>query len=121
MDNRQIRAAILLTILAIMIVLGIYVYMQYDKLKNAKWKYAGTKINSLGLQTNVFTLYLSVDNPGDLSVTISGQDYTVYLNELQVAKIQNKTDIPIAPNGVSIVPLQIVIETKDLINAGVQN
>lgn len=115
------RGIIIFVILLIIGVLSWYIYTQYAILSKAKWKYAGTRVNSLGIQTNVFTVLMTVENPGDLGVVVTEQDYSVFLNNDVVATVKAKQNISINANGVSTVPLMVELQSKDLFKAGINN
>lgn len=98
-----------------------YLYNQFNKIYNASWTYAGAKNIKLGFDKITFTVFFAVDNKGDLSVDISEQNYTVFLNGKPISAIINKPNVVIASNAKSKIPFYISITPKDALKAGATN
>jgi len=97
-----------------------YVVWQLIKITKSPLNYKGVKINSISLNDIRLTAYFSLVNTGDAHVTISGQDYDVYLNGKYVSHMKYSNPITIAP-GENMFPLEVIIGLSDVIRAGLAN
>jgi LEA14-like dessication related protein len=102
-------------------VVGLYLKKQFDYIYNAKWAMGGVKNLKVALDKISFTLFYNVDNKGDLSVIISGQNYDVFVNGKFVSKITNDEDVKIKSNSVSKIPFYVNLDPKDVVKAGIAN
>lgn len=108
-------------ILTLIVGIGIYVYRQYDHLVKAGKKLIGAKVHNLSLSGVNATVYVEIDNKGDLSVDVIGQDYNIYVNDKFVSNVKVKDDIRINSNGKSILPLTINFNPQTVLMAGLVN
>lgn len=111
---------IIWSLVAILISMIAYVVWQLLKITKAPLNYVGAKINSISLNSIKLTAYFKLVNTGDAHVTISGQDYDVYLNGKFVSHMKYSNPITIAP-GENILPLEVTIGLSDVLKAGWAN
>lgn len=94
-----------ISFLIILIITLIYfLYKQVMYIIKAKWEYGGFRLVNADLQSVSFIIFFNVTNKGFLSVTISEQDYDVYLNDSFISKVNNKNDSYIKARGTSRIP-----------------
>lgn len=111
---------IILALVVVLITVIAYVVYQLNKINKAVFQYAGAKIKSISLKKIELTLYMKMVNEGTMSVTVSNQEYDVYLNDKFVSHIKNSQPFKIKP-GVNVMPLDVYINISDVIKAGWAN
>lgn len=111
---------IVFSLIGVLIAVIAYIIIQLAKISKAPFKYAGFKINKISLQRIELTVFLKLVNDGSLSVTVSNQEYDVFLNDKFVSHIKNNVPYKIKP-GTNIMPLDVYINTSDVIKAGWAN
>ena len=104
-------------IVAVIMIVATYIYLQYQKLYNATWTYAGQKLKKFAFDKVTAEIYMDVDNKGDLLVTVSQQDYIITLNGTQISTVKNTDDVIIASNSVTRIPLLVEIGTSEFLKA----
>jgi hypothetical protein len=111
------RGLIIGLIIAAILVIAAYLYMQYRKLLDATWTFAGSKLKSFGFDRLKAEINFDIDNRGDLEVVVSEQEYDVFLNDAFISHASNKEDVTIKAQSVSRMPLLVDIKTQDFIKA----
>lgn len=111
---------IIWVLVAIFLIVVGYVITQLAKIKKAVFKYAGIRVKSISLNRIELIAYLKLVNEGSLSVTISNQEYDVYLNDKFLTHMKYSQPFKIRP-GLNIMPLEIYINLSDVIKAGWAN
>ena len=111
---------IVFSLVAILIAVITYILTQLGKISKATFKYVGVQINKFTLQKIEIRVFLSLVNEGSLSVTISNQQYDVFLNDKFISHIKNPVPFKIKP-GTNIMPLDVFINTSDILKAGWSN
>lgn len=114
------KKLILSSLAAILLAVIAYVIYQLNKINKAVFQYAGAKIKSISLKRIELTLYMKMVNDGTMSVTVSNQEYDVYLNDKFISHIKNSQPYRIRP-GVNVMPLDVYINIADVIKAGWAN
>jgi LEA14-like dessication related protein len=97
-----------------------FIWYQITKLINANWVYAGAKVSEVSLQSVKLRIYMKVENPSLLSVTVTNQSYDAYVNNNLLSRIVNNKPFTIE-SGNSYMPLDIEIKLSDAIKAGAKN
>lgn len=98
----------------------LFIWIQIRKLINANWVYAGAKISEISLQAVKLRIYMKIENPSLLSVTVTNQSYDAYVNNNLLSRIINNNPFTIE-SGNSYMPLDIEIKLSDAIKAGAKN
>lgn len=111
---------IIWSLVALLIAVITYVVWQLIKITKSPLTYMGFKMNSISLGKINLTAYFKLVNSGDAHVTISGQDYDVYLNGKYVSHMKYSNPITIAP-GENVLPLEVTIGLSDVLKAGLAN
>lgn len=115
------RKHILWLLLVLILSVGFFIYKQISYITKGKWEPAGFKIEDIGPSMVSFYIYFKLNNPGLLSLTISQQDYNIYLNNSYVTRVVNKGDTVIKAQGVSSIPFLIQFRVGDVVKAGLDN
>lgn len=108
---------IIWTLIGVLIAVVSYLVAQLIKVKNAVMTYAGVKIKSLSLNKIELTAYFKSINTGTATVTLSHQEYDVYLNGKFVTHMKYSQPFVIKP-GVNIMPLEVSANVGDIVKAG---
>ncbi len=116
----QTRGKIVL-IFVLILLISVFAYIQVRFITKAKWDYSGIKLKDLGLDKVTFYIFFKINNPGLLSLTISEQDYSIFLNDSYVSRVVNPDDTKIKAEGVSVIPFLIQLKPGDVVKAGVNN
>jgi len=111
---------IIWSLVAVLIAIIIYFITQLMKISKAPLKYTGIKINLISLSKIELTAFFKLINTGTASVTISKQEYDVYLNGKYVSHMKYSNAVTIAP-GENIIPLYVTIALSNIIKAGWNN
>jgi hypothetical protein len=111
---------------------GTYLYVQVQKIINAPFKITGAKDVDVSGGEIKFTLISHIINESNISAYVKDQYYEVFLNDKQISKIENKSEIFVGaahkydkignllPND-AIIPLRVEINKKALTNAVLVN
>lgn len=111
---------IIWTLVAIFIIIVSYVLYQLGKINKAAFEYAGVKVKSATLQKIELIVFLKKVNEGTMSVTISNQEYDIYLNDKFLSHMKYSQPFKILP-GTNIMPLEVYITISDVLKAGWSN
>lgn len=111
---------IIVSLIASLLAVITYILIQLAKISKAPFKYAGVKINKVSFQRIEITVFLKLVNEGSLSVTVSDQEYDVFLNDKFISHLKNSVPYKIKP-GTNIMPLDVFINTTDVLKAGWSN
>lgn len=108
---------IIWSLVAILFAIVAYVIIELLKVSKATLTFAGVKIKSVTLNKVELTVYFKLINTGSASVTVSKQEYDVYLNGKYVSHMKYSIPFVISP-GENIMPLEVTIGLPDIIKAG---
>lgn len=98
-----------------------YLWRQYYLLYHAGTKLKGAVIHNLGLSNVNFTVYIEIDNTGDLSVGVNDQKYDIYIGNIFVVSVTSKDLVHIKSNNKTLLPLRIDMTPQLLLVVGLQN
>lgn len=115
------KRPVLLIIFILILLACVFAYIQVRFITKAKWDYSGIKLEDMGLDKVSFYIYFKINNPGLLSLTISEQDYSVFLNNSYISRVVNPDDTKIKAGGPSVIPFLIVLKPGDVLKAGADN
>jgi len=113
------RLIILLLVLLLLSVVT-YLIVQLRKVNSAVWTYAGVKIKSLSFKKIELTAYFRVTNNGMATITLSNQEYDVYLNGKFLSHMKYSQPFTIMP-GTNTMPLEVVANLSDILKTGWAN
>lgn len=82
---------ILAGVIGLVTITGALLYLQYKKLMNYVIKFKAIKVKSLTMNIINFDIFLNLTNNSNLAFDIVEQDYKVYLNDVEVTKMANKS------------------------------
>ncbi len=116
------KKGILITIgLAALAGIGMYFKRQLNYLADATSKIIGAKIHNVGIGNIRFTLYIKIQNKGDISALITDQNYEIFANDFFVSKIHSQTEIHLKSNGDTLIPLEVEFNPSNVFLNGVSN
>jgi LEA14-like dessication related protein len=112
----------LIIISLVLILVGVVSYFinQLLKISKADFLFSGVKIKSITLNKIELIAYFKTINEGTASVTISKQEYDVFLNGKYVSRMKSTEPITIKP-GENIIPFDVTIGLADALKAGWSN
>ena len=99
---------------------GIYVGRQFYLLYDAPYKVVGAKIYSIDNARVKITLYIGLLNKGNVSLSVTEQEYNIFINGIFVSNIKSGSAF-IKANGETLLPLNIDVDTSKLISSVTQN
>lgn len=111
---------IIWSLVALLVIVIAYVVTQLAKINKAVFEYAGVKIKSVSLKKIELIVYLKLVNEGTMSVTISNQEYDIYLNDKFLSHMKYSQPFRIRP-GTNVMPLEVYINLSDVLKAGWSN
>jgi len=103
--------------IGIVTIAGALAYLQYKKIMDYVIKFKRIKINSLDLNFIDFNLYLLLENKSNVEYTIKSQEYSIYINNKFLTKLQNQTSNVIKPKSFSEIGLNVKLNIGDIRNA----
>ena len=98
-----------------------YIVRQFRFLYKAGTRLAGAKIHNLGISNIKFTIGIELENKGDISANVTDQKYDIYIGNVLISSISNKTKVHINSNSSSVIPLTIELSPQNILLAGLQN
>ncbi len=111
---------IILSLVIILIAVIVYLVSQLIIVKNATWNYAGATIKNLNFSRVDLTAYFKVVNTGMATVTLSNQEYDIYLNGKFLSHMKYSAPFSISP-GENTMPLEVVANISDILKTGWAN
>jgi len=111
---------IIWSLVAILVAVVSYLVIQLMKISKAPLTYAGMKIRSVSLAKIDLTVFFKLLNTGTASVTVSEQEYDVFINGKLVSHMKYSEPFVIRP-GENIVPMEVTIRLSDAVRAGIAN
>jgi LEA14-like dessication related protein len=100
---------------------GAYFANQYRLIKKICIQFIGVQIIQFNFQRVEFNLRLQVKNKSDLDLNIRNQDYDIFVNDSQVAKIQKVEQVTVPPQGSTVVDLPTSFDPMMLLTAAIDN
>jgi len=98
-----------------------YVLKNVRKLANLGFDIKTVKLNTLNLKEISFTILWIIKNPSDFRFIVKNQVYDVFVNGKFVKKVGAVEEVEVLGNGTSLLPTNVFMTTKELLNLGVEN
>lgn len=108
---------IIWSLVAVLITVITYLITELLKVQKAPMTPAGVKFKSGSFTKLDLIAYFKLINPGSATITLSNQEYDVYINGRFVTHMKYSNPTTIKP-GVNIMPLEINANLGDVIKAG---
>lgn len=89
---------------------GIALYTQYKRLMNYKLTFKGIKVKKATPQNINFDLFLNFQNFSTLKFTIISQEYSIYINDKFVSKVQNQSSNFVEAKATSVIGVNVDID-----------
>lgn len=100
--------------LALLTITGATLYWQYTKIMNYVIKLLNVKFKSVTLKKVDFDLSLSFTNNSDLTLNVISQDYTVYVNDVDVLRVKNTTTAQLTKKSTSPIDVNIQFSPEQI-------
>jgi len=100
--------------IALVTLTGAALYWQYTKIMNYVIKLTNVKFKSFGIKKVDFDLSLEITNNSDLTIDIVSQEYTAYINNVQILKAVNNTSTKLFKQRASPVNVNIQISPEQI-------
>ncbi|MES2287549.1 MAG: LEA type 2 family protein [Bacteroidota bacterium] len=100
--------------IALLTLTGAALYWQYTKIMNYAIKLAGVKFKTFLLKKVDFDLSLNFTNNSDLTINIVSQDYKVFVNNVEILKVTNKTGTQLLKNTTSPINVNLQINPEQI-------
>jgi len=98
-----------------------YVLKNVRKLANLGFDIKTVKLNTLNLKEISFTILWIIKNPSDFRFIVKNQVYDVFVNGRFVKKVGAVEEVEVLGNGTSLLPTNVFLTTKELLNLGIEN
>jgi len=98
-----------------------YVLKNARKLANLGFDIKTVKLNTLNLKEISFTILWIIKNPSDFRFIVKNQVYDVFVNGKFVKKVGAVEEVEVLGNGTSLLPTNVFLTTKELLNLGIEN
>lgn len=100
---------------------AIYIKRQSDKLLDYCYVFAGAVVHKLTATAVSITVIFNIRNKSDFEVKISRQRYNVYVNGVEVAKIDKAEEQVLSGNSKSAFQFKIDFNPQDFLRDGIKN
>jgi len=98
-----------------------YILKNLRKLTNLTFDIRTVKLNTLNLKEISFTILWVIKNPSDFRFIVKNQVYDVFVNGKFVKKVGAVEETEVLSNGTSLLPTNVFLTTKELLNLGIEN
>jgi hypothetical protein len=98
-----------------------YVLKNVRKLANLGFDIKTVKLNTLNLKEISFTIIWIIKNPSDFRFIVKNQVYDVFVNGRFIKKVGAVEEVEVLGNGTSLLPTNVFLTTKELLNLGIEN
>jgi len=98
-----------------------YILKNVRKLSNLTFDIRTVKLNTLNLKEISFTILWVIKNPSDFRFIVKNQVYDVFVNGKFVKKVGAVEETEVLSNGTSLLPTNVFLTTKELLNLGIEN
>ena len=98
-----------------------YILKNLRKLTNLTFDIRTVKLNTLNLKEISFTILWVIKNPSDFRFIVKNQVYDVFVNDKFVKKVGAVEETEVLSNGTSLLPTNVFLTTKELLNLGIEN
>jgi LEA14-like dessication related protein len=98
-----------------------YVLKNVRKLANLGFDIKTVKLNTLNLKEISFTILWIIKNPSDFRFIVKNQVYDVFVNGRFIKKVGAVEEVEVLGNGTSLLPTNVFLTTKELLNLGIEN
>jgi LEA14-like dessication related protein len=98
-----------------------YILKNVRKLANLEFDIRTVKLNTLNLKEISITILWIIKNPSDFRFIVKNQVYDVFVNGKFVKKVGAVEEVEVLSNGTSLLPTNVFLTMKELLNLGIEN
>lgn len=102
-----------------LIALFLYVYAQTQKLKDACFAISGGSLNNISESNVSITLFVSITNISDFTITLNSINLDVYLNDMYITTISQNISQQLVSHAKNNTSVSINFSPSDLLKAGI--
>lgn len=103
--------------IGIITISGALLYFQIMKLKDAAIKFSHLRIKKIAFPNFDLDMFLNITNDSNLTVTIKSQEYSIFVNDKFVSKIQNKAQSVVKSKSTSTVGVNVKFNVNEIYKA----
>lgn len=96
-------------------VAGALAYLQYNKIMNYTLKFVKIQVNKISANIIDLNIFLLLENKSNVEYTIKSQEYSVYINDNFVTKLENQSPSLIKPKSFSEIGLNVKFNPADVL------
>jgi LEA14-like dessication related protein len=96
-------------------VAGALAYLQFKKIMDYTLKFVKLKVNKISANLIDLNVYLLLENKSSVEYTIKSQEYSVYINDNLVTKIENQSSSVIKPKSFNEIGLNVKFNPTDVL------
>jgi hypothetical protein len=96
-------------------VAGALAYLQYKKIMDYTLKFVKLKVNKISANLIDLNVFLLLENKSSVEYTIKSQEYSVYINDNFVTKLENQSPSLIKPKSFSEIGLNVKFNPSDVL------
>jgi LEA14-like dessication related protein len=96
-------------------VAGALAYLQFKKIMDYTLKFVKLKVNKISANLIDLNVYLLLENKSSVEYTIKSQEYSVYINDNLVTKIENQSSSVIKPKSFKEIGLNVKFNPTDVL------
>jgi LEA14-like dessication related protein len=108
-------------VIGVVTISGALLYLQYRKIMDYTLKFKRIKFNKISANLIDANIFLLLENKSSLKYTIKSQEYSIYVNDKFVSKLENNVENVIQPKSFSEIGLNVKINPVELaskVNSG---
>lgn len=91
-----------------------YLYRQFSKLKDVCTSFERVQLNKLSVRRISMTIFMAIRNKSSIGATVYNQNYLVFVNNKEVAKISNSSKVVVPPKGKVVMPINVDVDFDSL-------
>ena len=96
-------------------VAGALAYLQYKKIMDYTLKFVKLQVNKISASLIDLNVFLLLENKSSVEYTIKSQEYSVYINDNFVTKLENQSANVIKPKSFSEIGLNVKFNPADVL------
>jgi LEA14-like dessication related protein len=94
-----------------------YLLIQFKKLMDYTIKFSRFQKVKISPNELIFDIFVKLDNPSNLALTLTNQNYDVYINNSFVTNVNTSVQTTLKPKTNTEFPLRINVNPKDITKA----
>lgn len=114
--NPKTKKWLIAGVIGVVSIAGALAYLQYRRIMNYTIKFKRLAINKVSATLVDINIFLLLENKSNVTYTINSQEYSVYINDKFVTKLENKLPNEVKANSFSEIGLNVKFNPSDILS-----